>query len=1050
MQRDTQLRGERRWTAVLCADLVDFTGISRTLGAERTYELMRDVVGGAREEIEIVGGHIIEYAGDALFAVFGAPTATENASLDACRAALAIQTRMDKEAAVFAKNYGMSPKFRIGLAGGSVVFGSLGQGQLDINVLGDAVNLAMRLQKETPNGTVICSDAIYNQVEGFVEVESFAPKEIKGLEDKHVSHRVDALMDDVSYFQGRLERGAQAFFGRDAELAALKSWFIDAPSAMIDVSGPAGVGKSRLIHEFVSRDKSLPEILVGQCNLNIQQTSLAPVIEILRKATDCAPSHPRAKIEAALGALVSPDGPAFDYLVNRIGGFEADPTLQSNRNDSGIAIRALCEAALTAIAKTRDVVFLIEDSHWIDTISETVISALSDPNRTDTNCRFLVTRRSHIPRVWTGREDIVELPLDPLTSESVKNLILVLLDVPNADDALISLVDEKSERNPLFVEEIVRYLQFSGAIEADAETARLATSTPPDILSGNLQHLVLSRFDALPQEDRKLLRIAAARGRQFSTSFLESCAGPDSNTAACISRALEAGLIEDDPSRVDGNWRFSHALIGDAIYDSLLGPQRRDIHALIADVLENSTNGRPDSIADELAFHFQAAGNAKKAVHYLWLSAELAYQVFSVIQVDEQLDRAFALIEAEPDLVDDETFGQMLFLWGRTMDVYGNFHKLHTTMEHHIPRLREGGASELLSLCLSMKALARCHTAEFERAQIVLDEALAMAKQLDLELPVIWAKVVQMRINVDAGTGDLKDIAALYEEVKPVAEQLQDSHMIQISTYTMMTAYRVNGAIRRANEYLDWLVEYGTKNNSNRALAMSHWARCVNHLIREEFDEAIEAADDNLRLTVPPTADWRVATVGRILGRVARGDKDASPDELLPHVEILNDYQDTSLGNVVTFQYWINTIRRGQFHRGLTGFLRARSRIGDRCSMETRRFVELVRAEILMSVAGAIPSSGTRSKMGLMDILTGLRLKIGALKNAEKHLKQFQEMSPSDRGYFIARVMRNYGLIEKRRGNLDKARDYLSKSVALYEAEEMFEAAMVVEAMMDA
>jgi class 3 adenylate cyclase len=93
MQRDTQLRGERRWTAVLCADLVDFTGISKVLGAERTYELLRDVVGAARAEIEAEGGHIIEYAGDALFAVFGAPKAAENASLDACRAALAPSQR---------------------------------------------------------------------------------------------------------------------------------------------------------------------------------------------------------------------------------------------------------------------------------------------------------------------------------------------------------------------------------------------------------------------------------------------------------------------------------------------------------------------------------------------------------------------------------------------------------------------------------------------------------------------------------------------------------------------------------------------------------------------------------------------------------------------------------------------------------------------------------------------------------------------------------------------------------------------------------------------
>jgi len=331
----------------------------------------------------------------------------------------------------------------------------------------------------------------------------------------------------------------------------------------------------------------------------------------------------------------------------------------------------------------------------------------------------------------------------------------------------------------------------------------------------------------------------------------------------------------------------------------------------------------------------------------------------------------------------------------------------------------------------------------------VLDEALAMAHQTGLELPVIWAKVVQMRINVDAGTAGLEATAALYNEVKPVAERLGDSHMIQLSTYVMMTAYRVNGSIKRANEYLDWLLEFGTKNKSNRALAMSHWARCVNHLIREQYDEAIAAADDNLRLTVPPTADWRVASVGRTLARITRGDKDAKPDDLLPHMDVLEAYKDTSLGNVVHFQYWINVIRHGQFHKGFTGFQAARRKIGAKCSLETSRFVEIVLAEIMMSVGGAIPSSTTRQKMSVMDILTALRLKIGALKRAERHLKNFQDLAPSDTGYFIARIMRNYGLIEKHRGNTAKAQDYFAKSVALYEAEDMFEAAMVVESLME-
>ncbi len=1049
MQGDAQVRGERRWTAVLCADLVDFTGISQKLGPEKTYELMREVVGAARQEIEAKGGHIIEYAGDALFAVFGAPTAVENASLEACRAALAVQERMDKEAAHYRKSFDVSPMFRIGLAGGSVVFGSLGHGErLDINVLGDAVNLAMRLQKETPNGTVICSDAIHNQVEGFADFESNGPTKIKGLSEVPITHRVRALKEEVSYFQGRMQRGARQYCGRLKELATLETWLNEPTIPMIEVSGPAGVGKSRLIHEFFNQIDAAPEIFVGQCNANIQQTPLSPIIEMFRKAIRWTKGLPKAQIEAGFGELVDATGPAFDFIVNRIDGTDRDRSQQSVSPNIGIEVRGLCIKALKSIANRGNVLFLIEDTHWIDASSEAIINGFVEASDSPPACRFITTARSLYPRKWTGHKNVQDLPLDPLSPSSVKDLVTVLLDVNSVGDELIALVDEKSERNPLFVEEIVRFLVFSGAIETTDTEATLKPGNAPNIVSGNLQHLVLSRFDALPAEDRQLLIIAATRGRQFSTSFLETCAPLGTDTQACLDRALDSGLIEDDPSRGDNSWRFSHALIGDAIYQSLLGPQRRDVHELIAVTLEKGIEGRQKASMDELATHFTAAGNTQKAVHYLWQSAEKAYDVFAVVLVDKQLDAAFELIDAQPDLVDDTTFGRMLFLWARTLDVNGNFFKLNAIIERHVPRLRQQGASDILSLCLSMQALSRCHAAEFKRAQGLLDEALLMAQNVGDEVATIWAKVVQMRIFVDSGFGGLSAVMALYNEVRPAAENLQDSHLTQTSTYTIMTAYRSQGSLKQANEFIDWLTDFGTKNKSTRAIAMSHWARCLNFLIRQQMDDAISEADANLALTVVDTADWRVAAVGKIIARLGRGDPEVTPELLLDFITTLKDSEDTTLGNAARGQYCIHLMNRGKLYKGWTGFTKLREDIRNKSTPENQRFFELVSAETHMSVGGIIPPRlKKRPKMGVLDILTALRLKIGAAKKAERHLNRFLEMAPVERGYFVARVMRNFGLLEKSRGNAAKADEYLAKSIALYEAEDMFETALEIEKM---
>lgn len=1044
MKREILPQGERRWTAVLCADLVNFTGMSNTLGPERTYEVLGDVMGIARAEVERFGGVIIEYAGDAIFAAFGAPTAVENASLDACRAALEIQAEVARQRQRFERDFGLSPNFRIGLAGGPVVFGSLGHGDgLDVNVLGDAVNLATRLQKRTEAGRVVCSDAILSQVEGFVVTETSEDAELKGFEGNQSLHQIVSLLDSVSEFQGRMRRGSSVFLGRRGELAQLLDWLKNDAQhqPIIDVSGPAGVGKSRLLFEFTSNMDRSRKVYVGQCNLNIQQVTLAPILEIIRTAIGWQKGATQEAVEELLVPLVGADATGLPYLVQLVGGFERKEMEASN--ESALSTRKLSQIVLLEISRREECLFLIEDVHWIDPVSEAVLAALleAEDNR---HLRVVVTRRSHIPCVWNDDARARDLPLGPLEQTDVYTLICDLTGVNEASEDLVNLVTSKSESNPLFVEEILRYLQFAKGIQIEDQTAHLLPGDYDNIVSGNLQHLVLSRFDALPEEDRSYLVLAAAKGRQFSEAFLSQCFGGTADISSCLERAALAGLIELDPSGTALDWRFTHALIGDAIYQSLLGARRRKIHGLIAETLEQHSGNRLHHLAEELASHYQSAGDTKKAVHYLWRSAEQAFEVFSVVHADEQLNAAFDLIELDPSIVTDDEFGEMLFLWSRTLDIYGNFRKQTVILEQHLPRLRALGPSELLSLCTSMKALARCHAADFDRAQKLVDQSLEMAKVIGLEVPIIWAKVAQMRINVDGGFGSVEETKALYDEVKPAAEGLSDSHLIQLSTYVVMTAYRSVGALKKANEYVDWLTEYGTVNQSTRALAMASWARCINHLVREELDEALLAADDNLKHTVPPTGDWRVASVGKLVARLRRGDPDIEPEVLKPHIEVTASFEDASLGNALRCQYGIQLLMRGRIHQGWTWLTQAERDIQGAVSPEMGRFFKLVKAEFLLAVAGLMPSDGPSPKLGFRDIVTALGLRVGARKKSEKYLREFLSLIPSETGYFVARIKRDLGLIARSRGKEEDAQSFFDESVALYEAEEMFDAATSV------
>lgn len=1044
MNRDTPHHGERRWTAVLCADLVNFTGMSKTLGPERTYEIMREIVAEGRAEIERYSGDIIEFAGDAIFAVFGAPTATENASLDACRAALSFQARIKSRQPYYLTKYGVSPGFRIGLAGGSVVFGSLGDGEgLDINVLGDAVNLSTRMQKTAQKGAVVCSSSIIEQVEGFVVSTDLGQHELKGFDGLHHVYGVERLIDGITYFEGRMQRGAEVFVGREAELNTLKDWSADTSGArLIEISGAPGAGKSRLVYEFLAKDKLGETVLIGQCNENVQKTPLAPVIEIIRNAIGWVRGEARDVVGEKLMGLLGQARPGFDFLTDRVGSFAQESPREISGNENGIAVRDLCGEILEILSKDKRATFLIEDVHWIDPVSASVITAKLNSPLSAT--RFITTRRAHIPAEWVDREDIACLPLSTLSREMVRDMVTSMLDFPVGDD-VASLVADKSECNPLFVEEIVRYLRFADCIEFESGTATLIPDSYQDIISGNLQHLVLNRFDALSRSDRALLAIASGRGRRFSVAFLNSCAEDDSSVFDAVERAHNAGLVERDPTGNEGDYRFSHALIQDAVYDSLLGPRKKEIHAIIAAGLE-ANSGQPS----ELAYHFQAAGNDERAVHYLHQSAEKAFEVFAVVQVDGHLETAFSIIETQPDIVDDQVFGRMLFLWGRTLDVYGNFRKLIDVMRKHTPRLREAEQLETLSLCLCMKALAQCHAAQFERSQEILSEALEISEENGFEIGILWAKTVQMRLNVDAGYGTTEETTALYEEVKPGAERLDDSHLLQLSTYIVTAANRADGALKKAERYVDWLVEFGEARGSKRALAMASWARCLHCLVRDDVDGAIEAADENLRLTVPNTADWRVAAVCRKVAQLGRRDEGVEPEDLEPFLETMRADHDTTLRNAVTIQYVIAIISRGRFYEGWRGIKETQDLFDTGATPEIQRFLDLVRAEVLMALGGVLPARGERPKMGPMDILTALWLKLSAKRRAAYHLKRFIEASAvRDSGHFVARVKRNFALLAKSRGKVAEANQLFDESIALYEAEDMFDSADGVRAMRD-
>jgi class 3 adenylate cyclase len=307
------LEAERRQVTVLFTDMVGFTTFSERSGEEAAYTLMRSLSKLMEDAVHEHGGVVQSFTGDGIMAVFGAPVTFEDAPLRACRAALDILDRLKAAAPSLEAKHGVRPQLRIGLNAGVAVVGRVQQdADAGITVLGDTVNFAARLQALAEPDSVFMSEATYRLVQGLVDEIFAGEQSIKGKSEPQKLYRLDAVRKGTSRFAAAIARGLTAFVGREHELEMLQRALDDARKELrvIDVVAEAGMGKSRLLHEFrqrISKDKDNAFVLTGSCSPDGRQTPFLPFIEVVRSAFRLSTGEPEIdasqKLEVGLTSL---------------------------------------------------------------------------------------------------------------------------------------------------------------------------------------------------------------------------------------------------------------------------------------------------------------------------------------------------------------------------------------------------------------------------------------------------------------------------------------------------------------------------------------------------------------------------------------------------------------------------------------------------------------------------------------------------------------------------------------------------------------------------
>ncbi len=655
----------RRHVTVLFADVSGFTTLSETRDPEVVTQVM-NALWARLDALIIEGGGVIDkHIGDAVMAVWSGGGSRENDPELAVRTALSLQEAV----AAFRAESDVDLEMRVGVNTGPVLLGSVGTTG-EITVIGDAVNVASRLETVAPLGGVLISHFTYRHIRGVFDVEPRAPMRVKGRRDPLRTYVVRRAKPRAFRIVTRGVEGVETqMIGRDAEFAVLCGVFEQVQTRrerqMVTVLGEAGIGKSRLLYEFENWIELRPEpvyFFKGHALSNRVSVPYGLYRDVFAARFGILDSDSVATVGAKLRDGMSRVlRPEEADLVGHWLGFDLGSSAAVQRMAGAAEFATVARAHfveyLRALAESETVALLLEDLHWADEESLDLTEYLAGPGLGDVSVMIIaVARPLLVERRSEWSVDGARLQLDALSDDTTRALVReVLQRVPEIPDVLMELMVERSDGNAFYVEELVSMLMDEGIIQADGETAwrvdlaRLDAAHVPPTLTAVLQ----ARLDVLAAAERRVLQRASVIGRVFwdaAVAALSVARGDAGATAGDVAATLEAArqrefVFQRESSAFDGTeeYIFKHALLRDVTYETVLLREREQLHHEAAQWLEVTGGARRSEYLEMIADHYERANEIERAIECLHAAATSAREKGNAAAVRRSLEHTLTL-----------------------------------------------------------------------------------------------------------------------------------------------------------------------------------------------------------------------------------------------------------------------------------------------------------------------------------------------------------------------------------------------------------------------
>jgi class 3 adenylate cyclase/tetratricopeptide (TPR) repeat protein len=631
--------GERKQVTLLFADVAGSLAMASALDPEDVHEIMNGLFALALDAVHAEQGTINQFRGDGFMALFGAPRAHGEDASRALRAALRIRDESVRYGRSVQARFGIPLALRQGLHTGTVWVGSIGKDRrLDYTAEGVAVGTAARIEQAATPGQILVSEETAHRVSPYFDLTPLGVRTLRGLDDPVRVFEVTGVGRHERRLDAELARGLTPFVGRDAELRWLERATSDTQRAshfrVAVVLGEAGIGKSRLVLEHLSRESTRVTALEARCRPAQRSRAHGAWLEIARGWPRRLPGDEEAHaLEKALRGDEEQESPSPSALAERF-----------------------CEL-LAGAASRQPLVLVFEDAQWMDPSSIALLERLiSDPP--EAPVLALVTARAEAssgdpgegPAAWGET-----LRLEPLEREGCESLARAILADLGDAESLASVAVARGGGNPLFVEELARSLRDGPPELREAARLEAALARQPVRVPETLQDVIASRIDALSDDEKRLAQTASVIGRPFREDLLvelETEAGP--TLRSDVHALLDRGIWVRDAEGLE----FRHGLVREVAYAQLLRAQRRALHRRCADALAREPLAASAAGASEIGHHFDQAGDNERAAAALGRAGK-AYLSMSVVpEAAAHLKRAWELLTHEV-AADPESLGSV-------------------------------------------------------------------------------------------------------------------------------------------------------------------------------------------------------------------------------------------------------------------------------------------------------------------------------------------------------------------------------------------------------